>query len=124
MARWMIRLAAGLRPLYNMLQDEILASDYVHTDEATVQVLKEKDRKAESKSYMWVRARSYDNPIILFHYAPSRAGEVVKEILLDFKGALQVDGYAGYNRFCISEYVKRSPIQVSFANAKVNSKVI
>ncbi len=70
----MIRLAAGLRPLYNMLQDEILASDYVHTDEATVQVLKEKDRKAESKSYMWVRARSYDNPIILFHYAPSRAG--------------------------------------------------
>ncbi len=56
---------------------------------------------------MWVRARSYDNPIILFHYESSRAGEVVKEILLDFRGALQVDGYAGYNRFCISEYVKR-----------------
>ncbi len=50
MARWMIRLAAGLRPLYNILQDEILASDYVHTDETTVQVLKEKDRKAEAKS--------------------------------------------------------------------------
>ncbi len=107
MSRWMIRLAAGLRPLYNILQDEILASDYVHTDETTIQVLKEKDRTAESKSYMWVRARSYDNPIILFHYAPSRAGEVVKEILLDFKGTLQVDGYAGYNRFCISEYIKR-----------------
>ena len=107
MARWMIRLAAGLRPLYNILQDEILASDYIHTDETTVQVLKEKDRKAESKSYMWIRVRSYDNPIILFHYAPSRAGEVAKEILVDFKGALQVDGYAGYNRFCISEYIKR-----------------
>jgi len=107
MARWMIRLAAGLRPLYNILQDEILASDYIHTDETTVQVLKEKDRKAESKSYMWVRARSYANPIILFHYAPSRSGDVAKEILLDFKGALQVDGYAGYNRFCISEYIKR-----------------
>ena len=107
MARWMIRLAAGLRPLYNILQDELLASDYVHADETTVQVLKEKDRKAESKSYMWVRGRSYDNPIILFHYAPSRAGEVAKEILVEFKGALQVDGYAGYNRFCISEYIKR-----------------
>ena len=56
---------------------------------------------------MWVRARSYGNKIILFHYAPSRAGEVAKEILLDFKGALQVDGYAGYNRFCLSEHIKR-----------------
>jgi transposase len=43
-----------------------------------------------------VQARSGPNPIILFHYAKNRSGDHAKELLDDYNGALQVDGYDGY----------------------------
>ena len=33
-----------------------------------------------------------------FTYAPGRSGQYAEDILKDFSGTLQVDGYAGYNR--------------------------
>lgn len=33
-----------------------------------------------------------------FTYAPGRSGQYAEDILKDFTGTLQVDGYAGYNR--------------------------
>ena len=87
-------------PLYNLLQDLLLAKDYLQMDESYVQVLKEDGKKATSKSYMWVRHAPGINPIILFNYSPSRSGEVPIELLEGFKGHLQVDGYDGYARVC------------------------
>jgi transposase len=53
-ANWMIKGSELLQPLYNLLNDLLLESGYVHMDETPVQVLKEPEKKAESKSYMWV----------------------------------------------------------------------
>jgi len=36
-------------------------------------------------------------PVVLFHYAPSRGGEVAEELVGGFTGYLQTDGYVGYN---------------------------
>lgn len=52
----MIRCGELIVPLFNLLADTLLDYDIVQMDETTVQVLKEKDRAAASKSYMWVRA--------------------------------------------------------------------
>ena len=47
---------------------------------------------------MWVRCTpSGKNKIILFDYDPHRSADVAKKLLEDFKGFLQVDGYASYN---------------------------
>jgi len=35
---------------------------------------------------------------VAFTYAPGRSGQYAEDILKDFSGTLQVDGYAGYNR--------------------------
>jgi transposase len=99
-SRWMIDVAKTLSPLGNLMRDDILASAYVQCDETPVQVLKEKDRSAQSKSYMWVLNRvatSEARAIIYYQYEPSRAGSVVVNLLGDFKGVLQTDGYKGYN---------------------------
>ncbi len=96
MARWMIQVGDKVGPLINLLREEMLKSHYIHMDETVVQVLKEDGKKAETNSYMWVQARSGPNPIILFHYAKNRSGEHAKELLEDFNGTLQVDGYDGY----------------------------
>lgn len=96
MARWMIQIGEKVEPIVKLLREELLASNYIHMDETTVQVLKEDGKKAETKSYMWVQARGGAKPIILFHYAKNRSAEHPKQLLDDYRGALQVDGYDGY----------------------------
>ena len=48
-----------------------------------------------------------------FTYAPGRGGQHADEILRDFGGILQVDGYAGYNRLIRSERAG-PPIRLAF----------
>lgn len=107
MAGWMIALSEKLQPIYNLMEEDLLDSDYICCDETTVQVLKESGKSPQSKSYMWVRsrhgpcgARPDIRPIVLFDYDPTRLGEVPNQLLTDFKGYLQVDGYAGYDKVC------------------------
>ncbi len=96
MARWMIQVGDKITPLITLLREELIKSSYIHMDETVVQVLKEDGKKAETNSYMWVQARSGPRPIILFHYAKNRSAEHPKQLLDDYRGALQVDGYDGY----------------------------
>lgn len=98
MARWIIKSSEACMPVWNVLCDRLLDSFYVACDETHTQVLKEKDRAAESKSWMWVRCKPVGkNKIVLFDYDPHRSSEVAKKLLSEFKGYLQVDGFASYN---------------------------
>jgi transposase len=98
MARWMVVVAEALIPVWNVLSDRLMSSGYVSCDETHTQVLKENGKKAESKSWMWVRSTPYGKSrIVLFDYDPARSGKVVKKLLSDFEGFLQVDGFSSYN---------------------------
>lgn len=98
MARWVVKSAEACMPVWNVLCDRLLASFYVSCDETHTQVLKEAGRRAESKSWMWVRCTpGANNKIVLFDYDPHRSAEVAKRLLSEFKGFLQVDGFASYN---------------------------
>ena len=97
LAFWMIQVGKALGPIIALLQDALLQGGVIHMDETPVQVLKEPGRKAQSQSYMWVRAGGMaDHPIVLFDYDPSRGGQVPTRLLKGFKGHLMTDGYAGY----------------------------
>lgn len=97
LAGWMIKCGALIEPLINLMQDRLLDHDIIQMDETTVQVLKEKGRAAQSKSYMWVRRGGPpDRPIILFDYEQSRGSKVPVRLLEGFRGILQTDGYEGY----------------------------
>lgn len=100
MARWIIQVSKKVIPIYNLLQEILLARNYIQFDETPTQVLKEDGKKATSKSYMWVRHSPGDKPIVLFDYSPTRSGDVPLELLSGFSGFLQVDGYDGYGRAC------------------------
>ena len=98
MGRWIVQSAEACTPILNVLQDWLLSEKYVSADETHVQVLKEKGRKPEQKSWMWVRATpTRRQPIILFDYDPHRSGEVANRLFADYKGFLQADGYGAYN---------------------------
>jgi transposase len=105
-ANWLIKGTQLFQPLYNLFNDKLLSSGYIHMDETTVQVLKEPGKSAESKSYMWVRRTGdLDHPIILFDYNPRRSGDVVTLLLGDYQGYLQTDDYASYLKIGASDGV-------------------
>ena len=98
MSNWIMYAAENwFEPIYNQMKGTLLKQDILHADETGVQVLKEKDKKAESKSFMWLyRSGRYGPGIVLYEYQPSRAREHPKQFLQGFKGYLITDGYAGY----------------------------
>jgi transposase len=108
-ANWMIKGAQLLQPLYNLLNDHLLDSGYVHMDETRVQVLKELDKLAQSLSYMWVRRTGDPNlgdpnqTVVLFDYHSSRSAGVVDELLGGYQGYLQTDDYVGYHKMGLRE---------------------
>jgi transposase len=111
MAGLLIQLGQRLTPVAEAMQRLLRQGRVVHIDETRLQVLREPGREAEQHSYMWVFCGGPPGqPVIWFHYAPSRAGAVPRQVLLsqtDPPGAdppdrppgfyLQSDGYAAYN---------------------------
>lgn len=101
MANWIIRCAEDyLIPVTDRLRQLLLKRDIVHCDETPVQVLKERGKKPQTKSYMWLYRTGNDEreSIILYDYQPSRNGEHAVTFLKDFKGYVHSDGYRGYNK--------------------------
>lgn len=100
MSNWMQKcVELYLIPLYEKLHEKLLARDVLHADETTLQVLKELDRPATSKSYMWLYRIGADaeHPIVLYNYQQGRGKEYPQEFLKGYKGYLQTDGYAVYH---------------------------
>lgn len=101
LALWMIKVGTLIQPLLNLMNEQLLAYPVMHGDETTVQVLNERGKPARGKSYMWIRVGGPPTQAIrLFHYADSRRGAVVSDLLAGYQGYLQTDDYAGYNAVC------------------------
>jgi transposase len=95
---WVSNTCKLIAPLYDALQKEVLASSYLHADETPIKVL-DKDKKGEThRGYFWVYHSSLQD-MVLFDYQPGRGREGPSEILKNFQGHLQTDGYAAYNIF-------------------------
>jgi transposase len=108
LARWTIGAGKLLQPLHNLARDALLEGRVIHIDETVVQVLKEKDRKATSNSYMWVQTGGPPGkPVVLFDYDPSRSGEVPVRLLQDYQGYIMADGYDGYNDVAKTKGIER-----------------
>jgi len=85
-------------PLYETLTDKTLNGEYLQVDETPIPVLTEDKPGAAHKGYLWVYRSVLEN-LVLFKYEKSRAREGPKELLKDFKGTLQTDGYSAYDIF-------------------------
>lgn len=103
LAAWVGRAAFELKPVYDALLANLKTSTKLFMDETTAPVLDPGRRKTKT-GYFWALARDDrpwggdDPPGVAFTYAPGRSGQYADQILKDFSGTCQVDGYAGYNR--------------------------
>ena len=93
---WFAGSSDLLRALYYRLREIVLESDYIQVDESTVPVINN-EKQRTIKAYLWV-VRSVMDRVMFFHYDQgSRAQKVIIDLLKDFQGAVQTDGYEAYS---------------------------
>lgn len=102
MADWMIAVAQACAPVLQVLEQRVRAGPVLQIDETSLQVLGEEGRQDTSLSYMWVaRGGPPDSPVVVYRYAPSRAAGAAQDMLGEYEGYVQTDGYEVYNRVCV-----------------------
>lgn len=118
MAHWTIYCAHNyFLPMLDYFQRLLVKRRFIAADETPIQVLKEKDRRPQSKSYVWLFRSGDDglSPIIVFQYHPTRSGDAAAQF---FQNAIDgtyiiADAYSGYNklknfrRCCCYAHIRR-----------------
>jgi transposase len=103
LADWVGQCSALLRPLVDTLGEYVLSGAKLHADDVPVPVL-QPGRGSTKQGRLWTYVRddrpaaSTEPPAVWFAYSPDRKGIHPRTHLKDFKGILQADGYAGFDR--------------------------
>ncbi|MFD1771691.1 IS66 family transposase [Sphingobacterium suaedae] len=95
---WTKQALEKLEPLYQKLVFDTKVQGYLQVDETPIKVLDSDKKGAAHQGYYWV----YHAPLertVLFDYSPTRGGVAAAPMLGDFKGYLQTDGYAVYEKY-------------------------
>jgi|SRR6266545_154650 len=95
---WMKNVLLMLIALYELHKKQVLSSSYLHADETTIKVLDEMKKGKTHLGYYWVYHNSTQK-IVFFDYNKGRGRESPGEVLKEYKGYLQTDGYAVYDDF-------------------------
>ena len=92
---WVEHGARWLQPIVRQMKAELLAGDYLQVDETPVKVMDPEVKGKCATGYLWLAGRPGGDVIFEFH--PGRGKEYAKELLGDFSGYLQRDGYGVYS---------------------------
>ena len=95
MSDWLAMCIKELAPLYEALKTKILSASYLMADETPIKVLDRDKRGNITLGYYWVY-RDPQSGLVLFDYRPGRGGDGPRDILKNFEGFLQADGYNVY----------------------------
>lgn len=95
---WTKEALIKLQPLYDQLVFDTKAKGYLQVDETPVKVLDSDKKGAAHQGYYWVYHAPLDGTV-LFDYSPTRGSSAPLPILGTFKGYLQTDGYAVYEKY-------------------------
>jgi hypothetical protein len=97
MAEWMQLAAEWLKPIYQELQEGVLAGGYVQVDETPMRYLAPGTGKTRL-GYLWTCGVPRGD--VIFHWETSRAAACLEKIIpVDFHGTVQCDGYEAYDCF-------------------------
>lgn len=95
---WTKQALEKLEPLYEQLIFDTKSKGYLQVDETPIKVLDSDKKGAAHQGYYWVYHAPLDGTV-LFDYSPTRGGIAAVPMLGDFKGYLQTDGYAVYEKY-------------------------
>jgi hypothetical protein len=94
-----------LKPLAARLRKELLQSYVVQADETPVRYLGE-ERGKSSQGYLFGYAGDVDHRFLYYDFRPDRSRDGPQEVLAEFRGVLQTDGYSAYESL-VKEFSER-----------------
>lgn len=92
---WLIKGWKHLVPLWELLKLLVINQKYLQADESPIKVQDKQHKNGIHRGYMWVYNAPADN-LVLFDYRKGRDQSGPKEMLKDYTGILQTDGYSVY----------------------------
>jgi transposase len=95
---WIKAVLTHMAALYEAHKKIVLACGYLHADETPLKVLDENKKGTTHQGYYWVYHNS-DAKLVLFDYRKGRDRDGPDDVLKDYKGYLQTDGYVAYEDF-------------------------
>jgi transposase len=95
---WFRATLNQLASLYEAHKRITLATSYLGADETPIKILDEDKKGSSHQGYYWVYHNS-EQKLVLFDYRPGRGREGPNDILENFQGYLQTDGYSAYEVF-------------------------
>jgi transposase len=92
---WVVRIIQILAPIFEELEKQVIKSSYLNIDETTIPILI-KGKSKTKKGYIW-GVVSPETGLMSFKYDQgSRSSKVLEDILENYTGTIQSDGYAAY----------------------------
>lgn len=95
---WFKAVCKLMEPLYEEIRKQVLDSDYIKADETPIPVQSSNKPGATHTGYLWVY-QSPEKKLVIFDYQKSRSAQGPKDFFTGYQGALQTDGYVGYEQF-------------------------
>ena len=95
---WYRMVLNHLHALYEAHKRITLATSYLGADETPIRVMDEDKKGTTHRGFYWVYHNA-EQKLVLFDYRPGRGREGPDDILKDFQGYLQTDGYSAYEDF-------------------------
>jgi len=114
LAKWVAEASYLLEPLAEALRRYVMKTDKLHGDDTPLPVLAPGTGKTKTGRF-WTYVRDSrpagDNtpPAVWFTYSPDRRGEHPQQHLAKFRGILQADAYAGFNKLYEAGTIQEAP---------------
>lgn len=96
MSEWMLQVGNWLNPIYEFLKQEIKEYGYLQIDETTTKYIFPGKGKA-MQGYLW--AYNSIGIGVVYEWHPGRSAECLTEMLNNFDGVMQTDGYEAYSTY-------------------------
>jgi transposase len=104
-----------LEPLYDRMVQQVKNQGYLQADETTLKVL-DRNKSTSAKATGGTRKRETHlgylwgyhavlSKMCVFDYQKGRGMDAPRQILTDYRGALQTDGYKVYRQYCLNPEV-------------------
>lgn len=114
LAKWVGQTSRLLEPLLEALRRHVISANKLHGDDTPVPVLAPGNGKTKTgRLWTYVRddrpAGDSAAPAVWFAYSPDRKGEHPQQHLRQFRGILQADAYAGFNKLYEDGSIQQAP---------------
>jgi transposase len=93
---WMSGAADLCLPLYQRMQQRVLESFSIHTDDTTVKLV-DKQLRSTKPARFWCYQGDAEHPYAVYDFTLDRAREGPAKFLEAYQGYLQADAYSGYD---------------------------